>query len=224
MDGMLRIPRRLFTLIFLFALATASRGGETEAARSGPAIAPRISSFLPAELPSRLPPPITVGRPRPAVPIALPQMVRASGAIFAGTVIAIQRSPVSAKDAVPTIAVTFHVNHGIQGAVTGQNFTIRQWIGLWNSGRQRYRVGERALLFLYPASKLGLTSWVAGSLGRFPLDGLGRVVLSPEHISLLRSDPVSAGKPSLSIADFALAVGRAGTGRAVEEEGIAVQP
>jgi hypothetical protein len=142
-------------------------------------------------------------------------MIGEAGAIFAGTVTAIKRSPVSAKDAVATVAITFHVNRGLRGAVSGQDFTIHQWMGLWNSGQQRYRVGERVLLFLYPASKLGLTSWVSGGLGRFVIDPGGRVLLSPEHISAFRTDPILGGKPSVSIEDFAWAVRRASEGEVI---------
>jgi len=53
--------------------------------------------------------------------------------------------------------VTFHIESGLRGATAGRNLTINEWIGLWSSG-QRYAVGERVLLFLYPKSKLGLTS------------------------------------------------------------------
>jgi len=45
---------------------------------------------------------------------------------------------------------------------------------LWSFGL-RYRRGERALLFLYPPSRLGLTSWVGGPLGRFAVDSTGSV-------------------------------------------------
>lgn len=144
-------------------------------------------------------------------------MIRAAGTIFAGTVTAIARSPISSKDAVATVAITFHVNQGIQGTVTGQDFIIHQWIGLWNGGQQRYRIGEQVLLFLYPASKLGLTSWVSGSLGRFPIDNIGRVLFLPEHISAFRTDPVLGGKPGISVQDFVWAVRRARAEEGTEE-------
>jgi hypothetical protein len=143
-------------------------------------------------------------------------MIHLAGAIFAGTVIAIKRSPVSTKDAVATVEITFHVDHGIRGAITGKNFTLHQWMGLWNSGQQRYRVGEKVLLFLYPASKLGLTSWVSGSLGHFSFDSLGHILLSPEHVSGFRNDPILAGNSKISLEDFDWAVRRASTGEGIE--------
>jgi hypothetical protein len=96
-------------------------------------------------------------------------------------------------------------------------------MGLWNSGQQRYRMGERVLLFLYPASKLGLTSWVSGSLGHFSFDGPGHILLSPEHVSAFRNDPVLAEKSNISVEDFVWAVRRASAGEGIRE-GIEIRP
>jgi hypothetical protein len=96
--------------------------------------------------------------------IGFPLIARAAGAIFSGTVISIARHPATQGQAVETVAITFHVENAIRGATPGEDLTISQWIGLW-SGGQRYRVGERVLLFLYPPSKLRLTSCVAGGMG-----------------------------------------------------------
>lgn len=210
---MLRLRRCCCSFASLFLITAAPLVGQSD--RMAPALAPPIA--LPvarAELLARSP----YSSPlRPAAPVTLPYMIRAAGPIFAGTVTAIARSPISSKDAVATVAITFHVNQGIQGTVTGQDFIIHQWIGLWNGGQQRYRIGEQVLLFLYPASKLGLTSWVSGSLGRFPIDNIGRVLFLPEHISAFRTDPVLGGKPGMSVQDFAWAVRRARAEEGVEE-------
>jgi hypothetical protein len=138
---------------------------------------------------------------------ALPMLVRAAGTIFSGTVTAIARRPATHGQAVETVAITFHVDNAIRGATPGEDLTIAQWIGLW-SGGQRYRVGERVLLFLYPPSKLGLTSCVAGNLGRFSVDSWGRVLLSAQHLSAFHADPVLGGKSRVVLKDFALAVRR----------------
>jgi hypothetical protein len=115
----------------------------------------------------------------------------------------------SSGQAVPTIAITFRIESAFRGALAGQDLTIQQWTGLWNGG-QRYRIGERLLLFLYPASKLGLTSCVAGTLGRFALDSGGRIVLSPQQAAAFSGDPVLGLKSRLSQRNFAQAVARAG--------------
>ena len=101
------------------------------------------------------------------------------------------------------------MENAIRGATPGEDLTISQWIGLW-SGGQRYRVGERVLLFLYPPSKLGLTSCVAGAIGRFAIDPWGRVLLSAQHLSAFRADPVLGGKSRIRFSEFALAVRQAG--------------
>jgi len=157
---------------------------------------------------------IPPGRPPGAPPVAppwtigFPVIARAAGTIFSGTVTAIARRPASPSQAVETVAITFHIENAIRGATPGEDLTISQWIGLWSSG-QRYRVGERVLLFLYPPSKLGLTSCVAGAMGRFAIDPRGRVLLSAQHLSAFRADPVLGGKSRVSFSDFASAVRRA---------------
>jgi hypothetical protein len=140
--------------------------------------------------------------------IGFPLIARAAGAIFSGTVISIARHAATQGQAVETVAITFHVENAIRGATPGEDLTISHWIGLW-SGGQRYRVGERVLLFLYPPSKLGLTSCVAGGMGRFTIDPWGRVLLSAQHLSAFQTDPVLGGKSRVRIGDFALAVRRA---------------
>jgi len=134
-----------------------------------------------------------------------PNIVRAAGMIFSATVQRIERHPASAGQSVETVAITLHVERAIRGAMPGEDLTISQWIGLW-SGGQRYRVGERVLLFLYPRSKLGLTSCVGGSLGRFNIDAWGRVALSARQLSAFQTDPVLRGKSRVAFGDFALAV------------------
>lgn len=141
-------------------------------------------------------------------PIAFPEMIRVAGLIFSGTVIRIERQPATPGQSVETVKVTFRVDNALRGATPGDTLTISQWIGLWSSG-QRYRVGEHILLFLYAPSKLGLTSSVAGSLGRFPIDPGGRILVSPQQLSALQKDPVLGGKSRLRFSDFAWAVRRA---------------
>lgn len=182
--------------------------------------ADRASDLAPGLMPDfALIPPRTVPLPEPTRPlphrpvtppgtIGLPQMAQAAGMIFSATVTGIARRPASGGQAIETVAITFHVQNVIRGATPGEDLTITQWIGLWSSG-QRYRMGERALLFLYPPSKLGLTSCVGGPMGRFSLDPLGRVLLSAQQLSAFRRDPVLGGKSRVSFRDFALAVRQA---------------
>lgn len=156
-----------------------------------------ITSPIAPSPPARLP-----------TPVSFPGIARAAGMVFSGTVKSIARKPATGGSAVETVKVTFHIDKAIRGATPGEDLTISQWIGLWTSG-QRYRVGERVVLFLYPPSKLGLTSSVAGPLGRFNMDSWGRVLLSAHHLSAFRNDPVLGGKPRIRFSDFALAVRQA---------------
>jgi hypothetical protein len=104
--------------------------------------------------------------------------------------------------------VTFQVEHALRGTTTGQNLTIHEWAGLWTS-KEHYRVGERVMLFLYPLSRLGLTSPVAGPMGRFAIDPQGRIKTNVQNISALSADPVIGGKKLVPYADFFHAVRRA---------------
>lgn len=133
---------------------------------------------------------------------------RAAGMIFSGTVTAISRKRAANNQTLDTVTITFHVESVIRGATPGETRTITQWMGLWSSG-QRYRVGERVLLFLYPPSKLGLTSCVSAPLGRFRVDATGHILLSTQQLSAFLKDPVLGGKSRLRFSDFALAVRQA---------------
>ena len=106
------------------------------------------------------------------------RITRDSGMVFSGVVTQVQRS----ANTTGTTQITFRVESAIRGVRRGQTVTIKEWGGLWNNG-ERYVTGERVLLFLYPKSKLGLTSPVGGKLGRYAVDPAGRVVIgSPQMI------------------------------------------
>ena len=149
---------------------------------------------LPARSPLRFP--LSPGAP------GLSLLTRAAGMIFSGRVTAIERVPASQNYPLETVAVTFHVERALRGVTPGQDLTISQWIGVWSSG-QHYRIGERLLLFLYPPSRLGLTSSVAGPVGRFALDSGGGVLLSAQHLSAFQADPVLNGKSRVTLDAFA---------------------
>jgi hypothetical protein len=209
---------------FVIAVAALVAGQSGASVRVAPRVLPEATSgvirggvighparqalppFLPRPFPGRAFPVRTL--PPPGVS-RFPQFVRAAGTIFSGTVTKIERRAATGGQSVETVAVTFHVENAMRGASPGQDLTIKQWIGLWASG-QRYRAGERVLLVLYPDSKLGLTSVVGGSLGRFAVDRAGWVQLTAEHLAAFRGDPVLGGKLRTRFGDFALAVRHAG--------------
>ncbi len=147
----------------------------------------------------------------------LRQVNKRSGYIFDGTVLSVERVAESGSDTVPTVQITFRVERAIRGTRKGQVLTIREWAGLWNSG-ERYRTGERLLLFLYSPSKLGLTSPVGGPLGRYAVDSGGNVSLENARPTALPLDPVSQsrlrGKTFVNSRALALAIERTATQRA----------
>jgi hypothetical protein len=110
-------------------------------------------------------------------------LTQQSGYIFSGTVKAVERLAPRTKDSVAVMQITFHVDEGLRGARTGQVLVIREWAGLWQGG-DRYRPGERVMLFLYPPSKLGLTSPVGGASGQFRVDPGGQVIVEPRKVGL----------------------------------------
>jgi len=118
----------------------------------------------------------------------LRQITKQAGMIIAGRVILIEPVRLAGSEQIASLRVTVQVEQGIRGARSGQRATFSEWAGLWSSG-ERYRVGERLLLFLYPPSAIGLTSPVGGGAGRLAIDQSGRVLLPPEHDQAIRTSP-----------------------------------
>lgn len=147
-------------------------------------------------------------RPQLGGTATFPRLARAAGTIFAGTVTGIERAPATGGTAVPTVSITFRVEHTLRGAVPGASFTVLEWLGLWSSG-QRYAVGEHVLLFLYPSSKLGLTSAVGGTLGQFHLDLAEGILLSEQQLAAFQGYPLLARRPRIPFNDFAQALRQA---------------
>lgn len=112
-----------------------------------------------------------------AAPGNLHQLARTAGTIFAGTIVSIHPCRAASTGTIASVEITVQVEQGIRGARTGQTLTFREWAGLW-SADERYRVGERMVLFLYAPSALGLTSPVGGTAGKFKLDRDGHIVLT----------------------------------------------
>jgi hypothetical protein len=197
---------RLLLVFILLALATRWSQGQAGLTRQPPQVG-NVAETPPQVGVRRVPAPVVPTTPRRPQAIAFRRMVHAAGIIFSGTVTNIEQRPTSGSP-LETVAITFHVENAIRGASPGENLTISQWIGLWSSG-QRYRVGERVTLFLYPASKLGLTSSVSGPMGRFEMDAAHHVLISEQHRWAFRDDPVLAGKSRVTVREFALAVRKA---------------
>jgi hypothetical protein len=176
-----------------------------------PILAPKLlprttpSTVAPVWIPPPvLPPRYPVAPANPGLPQdVFQQLVRSAGIIFSGQVTAVGTAASSPGHA--AISITFQVDHAIRGTLPNQSVTIHEWGGLWSRG-ENYRVGERVLLFLYEPSKLGLTSPVAGTMGRFALDSQDRIVMSAAHIAAFMGNPILRGRPLVSYLDFALAM------------------
>jgi len=118
------------------------------------------------------------------------QLSRRAGMIFAGTVLRTAPAPQIATNPavvtqtvaseaadpgmVPAVQLCFRVDTAIAGVEQGQILTIREWVGALSMHRPM-RTGQHILIFLYPTSRLGLTSPVGGSLGQVALDANGNV-------------------------------------------------
>ena len=135
-------------------------------------------------------------------------MVARSGYVFAGTVRSIEPIKPRNPGSVAVMRITFHVDQGYRGVRTGQTFSIHEWAGLWESG-EHYRRGERVMLFLYPPSRLGLTSPVPN--GRFPVDSGGRILVRSSRRKSTTSPHQHQLSPNLRINpnEFRLALRRA---------------
>jgi len=125
-----------------------------------------------------------------------PSLSRHAAIIFSGKVIDVLRIVPGAGAAQSSVQITFTVDTAVRGIITGDQFCLREWPGLWQAG-ERYRVGERYLLFLHAPNAAGLTSPVGGDVGRFLLDSNGTIDFSslqprrgPSVASTPNSSPV----------------------------------
>ncbi len=199
---------RLLVAFSLILVVSALRGQNVQISRPD-LYAPAGKVPSPSEpAPVRGPLGAPIPRGSPVLHV-IPRMIESSGIIFSGSVISVSRAgTVPGEQATPTV-ITFQVQHAIRGTVAGQKLTIREWPGLWNRG-ERYRVGEHVLLFLYPPSRLGLTSPVAGPLGRLAMDSQERILMRPETVGVFSPDLGFEPKYAVPYADFEQALQRIG--------------
>jgi hypothetical protein len=115
------------------------------------------------------------------------KLTRPAGIIFSGEVVRIERErDLDGKPA--SIRVAFRVDEALRGCNAGETIEIAEWAELWVR-RDRYRVGQKVFLFLYPRNHAGLTSPVAGDLGIFMLGSQGLLRLTPQQSLLSSSQP-----------------------------------
>jgi hypothetical protein len=133
------------------------------------------------------------------------QIVRDSALIFSGTVLTVEHLGAGPNCSQGITRISFRVQSAIRGVRSGRVIQIREWGGLWSVG-ERYQPGETVMLFLYPNSKLGLTSPVGGSAGRFRVNKSGHV-----QIGSVNDFRKSGALPrsNINVRDFAAAIRRA---------------
>lgn len=146
-------------------------------------LAAQNTERLAAKIPSAMQAPVSLSLTSGGMPATadavIEDMARAAGLIFAGQVIAIRRSAGFTNSdqaaAEGIVEVDFRVDQAVRGPASGAIFTLREWSGLWNGngGNERYRVGQRLLVFLYEPDISGLSSPVHGRDGAVPLRGGG---------------------------------------------------
>jgi hypothetical protein len=170
-----------------------------------PVLAPILGPVRgPVSTPIWIPPP-NLPPHYPVAPSVFQQLVRSAGIIFSGRVTFVGSAVTASAQYPASSTVTFRVEQAVRGASPGQSLTIREWAGLRNRG-ERYYIGERVFLFLYSPGKLGLTSPVAGGMGRFAMNSEGNIVMSPQHVVNFAKDPILGGKTVISSAEFAQAL------------------
>jgi hypothetical protein len=117
---------------------------------------------------------------------AMEKMTRPAGIIFAGTLLRAERLATEGSEPA-TGLIQFRVDEALRGCVVGETISIREWVGLWESG-DRYRHGKRVILFLYPRSEAGLTSPVAGEPGKIEVGTGGEWRLTPKQARYLAAN------------------------------------
>jgi hypothetical protein len=121
------------------------------------------------------------------------QISRRAGMIFAGTVlgaapdsppqqalIQITATNQAATSPTPVLQLRFRIDDPIAGVERGQILTIHEWVGAASMHRSM-NPGQHILIFLYPPSRLGLTSPVGGSWGQVSLDPTGKNVAAQKN-------------------------------------------
>ena len=87
-----------------------------------------------------------------------------AGVVFAGQVTAVEH-----VDAAGYVEVRFRIDMPVKGCAGRSGYALREWAGRWAAQADRYRVGERLLMFLHAPGPGGLSSAVDGMTGKVAL-------------------------------------------------------
>jgi hypothetical protein len=158
-------------------------------------------------------------RPESSVGAVLGSMSSRAAVVFVGQVVRIER-PANGG----VVEVAFRVDRAVLGQV-GSMYTLREWAGLWVAGQQRYRVGQRAMVFLHAANEAGFSSPVGGMEGVVPMVPMGEDAEPLLDVRWLAARVVrSVGEPiadaeggAIALSEAIQAVVQGGRGEPVRE-------
>ena len=129
----------------------------------------------------------------PAATAAELQLMASQAAvIFSGQVTSVTR-----EDAEDFVDIRFRVDQAVRGCPTAGFYVLREWVGLWAGGPDRYRVGERRLMLLTARGPSGMSSPLGGQDGAIPLLATGVAPIA---------NAAGAAPPDTALAPAALAV------------------
>jgi hypothetical protein len=146
----------------------------------------------------------------------LAELVKRAGVIFAGQVYAIRMPEGEANPGTSgglpssrphVVEIEFRVDQGVRGSSIGEPFVLRESEEEWRKGPQ-FTPHERAIVFLYPPDKDGLSSPVGGEVGVLPRGDEDQVDLTPLHAL------VEGGSVNPAAASGSAGAGSAGEGMA----------
>jgi hypothetical protein len=139
-----------------------------------------------------------VAGPDASVTAALQNLSKRAATVFVGQVVGIRRDA-------GVVEIQFRVDTPLVGQ-TGGSYTLREWAGMWPPGQMRYRVGERAVVFLHGTSSAGLSSVVDGGEGMVPVmaDEKGTLLLDVRRLSTRVQRQI--GEPLADVSDGAIAL------------------
>ena len=96
------------------------------------------------------------------VSAVLVDLASRSAVIFAGQVLAVTPSA-------GVVDIHFQIDTPIRNCPQAGEYVLREWAGLWSAHPNRYRVGQRALLFLAARGAAGMSAPVDVNDGIVPL-------------------------------------------------------
>ena len=102
------------------------------------------------------------------LPLNLEEIIEAAGLIFSGVCTNVENIENDPEANLPVYKYTFKVTDAIKGTGNREFITFKQWQA--TSKDAGYNIGEKYVLFLYPESKLGLTSPVGFLQGQFNVE------------------------------------------------------